>query len=610
MTLVQSLLGLHFLNSAPSELTYGLSVFTVVVSSISTFIFFTILEILSFRSPRLRFGLHIGAVAIYVLFWIFQAQTKSLLGFTLVEENFFQIFAPEALAMLFGEAGPRRLGFALFCAILLIPIEQAIARRQTFGTVLYGKRISLGLGLLYFLLCYSFPLVDPVAYFLQDAGHLTRLEWQIHQINIGKEFPYVKNTVAQLPKITSQPHVFLLQIESFNANFVEKKSPEGITYTPFYNSLIGQGLYVDKFYGPSIQTARGQFMIHCGIPESLTAKSFIAYYRHRFHCLPDVLKAAGFTTLYFHNYNNGNYDNGGPFLARNGFDTVKAMDTEFLQAGDRRFIWGWGLQDDKFYQKFFRYLDGVERQNPGQKRYFSSLLTVSSHMMFDQVPRRQRYVYAFPRVTNQHYANAIRVTDEYLREFIGQLRARPYLQDSLIIITGDHSFPVGEHGNYDNAVGYYEESFRTPFLLIWNGHVSPHRETEIAYSQLDIAPTLLHLLHLEVPNHFAGISMFEKQSTQHVIPLIQPYGGIYVGNVLYPFKYIKHLASGKEFLYNLAADKNEAFNLIDSPNFSGMIEERRQSLKTLFLNQALLNKDQIWPTNLELVKGPYANHNG
>jgi hypothetical protein len=36
-----------------------------------------------------------------------------------------------------------------------------------------------------------------------------------------------------------------------------------------------------------------------------------------------------------------------------------------------------------------------------------------------------------------------------------------------------------------------------------------------------------------------------------------PYNSTYLGTVLYPFKYVKHIATKREFLYNLATDPLE-----------------------------------------------------
>ncbi len=598
MTFIQSVVGIYFLLSDPGELTFVMSFPLLIFSSLLTFFFFLTFEILLSKHNLLTGVVHFIGVLFYAIFWGFELHTKDTLGFALIKENFFQIFEAKALSMIIDMVGVFTLSAAIFIILSFLITDIFLLRKREIK--FFEKKIILTSMVTYVFCSILFSTIDPFDYFFKDSLVFLKISWKIDEIKTPVKFPYLKAEESKIPPLEEQPHIFLLQIESFNKNFVETQSPEGIVYTPFYNSLIKNGFYVDKFYGPSIQTARGQFMIHCGIPESFMGKSFTQYGMHNFHCLPEILKDAGFTTVYFHNFWHGDFDNGAPFMSKNGFQIVKAMNNEFVHPPDYKDIWGWGLQDDKFYIKFFNYMDSIEYKSPRKRRYFSSLLTVSSHMMFNGVPLKQRYIYKYPKNTKEDYSNAIRVTDEYLRTFMAEIQARPYLKNSIIIITGDHSYPIGEHGNYSNAVGFYEESFRTPFLMIWQDHIAPRRENNIAYSQLDIAPTLLKLLNLEVSNHFSGVSMFDSTNTQHEIPLIQPYGGIYVGNVVYPFKYIKHLKSNKEFVFNLDEDPKEEINLAESAN--SIIEKGNASVQELFLNQALLERNQIWPSSKGFAK--------
>jgi membrane-anchored protein YejM (alkaline phosphatase superfamily) len=75
----------------------------------------------------------------------------------------------------------------------------------------------------------------------------------------------------------SQPNIILILIESFNANFVQAKAPDGIDYTPNFNSLINRGIYFDRFYGNSIQTCKGQAAIFYSILPSFNGKIFTDY---------------------------------------------------------------------------------------------------------------------------------------------------------------------------------------------------------------------------------------------------------------------------------------------------------------------------------------------
>src|SRR5690606_2379937 len=129
--------------------------------------------------------------------------------------------------------------------------------------------------------------------------------------------------------------------------------------------------------------------------------------------------------------------------------------------------------------------------------------------------------------------------DEYIKTFFDEFYKRDYLKNSIIILTADHSFPVGEHYSYAAENGFYKENFKIPFLFIWNGNEEKYSGVEKkAYSQLDIAPTIMEILGLSEKNHFRGSSIINEPL--EYIHLIQPYSGTYLGVLNYPYKFMHH----------------------------------------------------------------------
>ena len=86
------------------------------------------------------------------------------------------------------------------------------------------------------------------------------------------------------------------------------------------------------------------------------------------------------------------------------------------------------------------------------------------------------------------------------------------MKDSLVIIVGDHAFPLGEHGNYSLESGYHEESFRVPFFIVWNDVLAPTQLSR-ASSQLDIAPTILDLMAIPQPEEMTGKSLISQNNS-------------------------------------------------------------------------------------------------
>ena len=394
-------------------------------------------------------------------------------------------------------------------------------------------------------------------------------------------------------------------VESFNAGFVEAKTQKGEIYTPFFDSLIPRGIYFENFFSNSIQTSRSQFSILCGVPPSYKAKIFTHHTSLNLSCLPKILDHEGYTSLFFKAYRSLEFDNTEGFTREIGFNHRHSMDSDFIKKEDKPFIWGWGLQDNIFYQKYFSFLDELNEQQPDQV-FFSMLTTVTNHMMFDKIPRDQRYLYKSPRNVRENYANSIYLSDRYLREFFKQLQSRSYLSNSIVIITGDNSYPVGEHGYISNEASFYNEFFKTPLLIVNIEDMEAVR-VQKAFSHVDIAPTLLDVLDIATKHHFIGSSVLNGIKTDyaditeaedsHSIYISQPHSGTFLGTIRFPYKYVQHEISGREFLYNIESDPEERTNLIKVQTLEKVIHKLQQANKFHYFNQRVIEENRIWPAN-------------
>ena len=203
-----------------------------------------------------------------------------------------------------------------------------------------------------------------------------------------------------------------------------------------------------------------------------------------------------------------------------------------------------------------------------------------------------RHVYTNPQSINQHYANSVRMVDDGIRRFYEELKKRDLYESSIVIITGDHAFPLGEHGNYHLEAGYHDDSFRIPFFLTWPDHLKP-QVIRSARSQLDINPTILDLLNISQSNsHFIGHSIFDGQE-QRPIYLVQPYAK-HFSVIKYPFKYRFFAKTEQEYVYDLEKDPMETKSITKTVP-TELMDHFRQELKKIYLSHEVLEKNQFKP---------------
>jgi len=105
------------------------------------------------------------------------------------------------------------------------------------------------------------------------------------------------------------------------------------------------------------------------------------------------------------------------------------------------------------------------------------------------------------------YDGEISWVDHHLGRLFDALRERDLFDDTIIIVTSDHGDEFLEHGLLFHRWNLYETTLRVPLIVkLPAGH---HRGTRVAspVGLVDVAPTVLSLLELEVPLAMNGRSL-------------------------------------------------------------------------------------------------------
>jgi hypothetical protein len=268
------------------------------------------------------------------------------------------------------------------------------------------------------------------------------------------DYPYVRHSVKGLPHLLrgqKRPSVFLVMVESFNQRFVEARTPEGQEYTPFVNGLIRESLYVERFYGNSVYTAQGQATVLCGVLP-LTQGDLMAHRTlPRLRGLPKILRTGCNTLL--SGIRDLGFNGTGQFMEAVG-STSLSLDTG---EGRRLLSMGMGLWRTT---PLCESSDGLMRITlRNLVTIFRPLMTSSNHAL-NEIPKSERRLYRGPSSAIALCEHP-RATDEYLKTFFRELVQRDYLRNSVVIILGDHSFPMEKFSGQIRGF-YYEESFRAP----------------------------------------------------------------------------------------------------------------------------------------------------
>ena len=174
--------------------------------------------------------------------------------------------------------------------------------------------------------------------------------------------------------------------------------------------------------------------------------------------------------------------------------------------------------------------------------------------------------------------NRIFQADLIVSRIFSLLEQKGYMENAVIVITGDHGQGLNEHGYFGHISGLYNESLHIPLILVdTSGDSLGIRETTFG-AQLDIAPTVLNILDVPIPNSWEGKALQQEkraiQITQHVIPnRSSSFAKIYFdpsSGALYKYIFLSTVGGLKEerLFFDLINDPKEQNNLLGLDEFS------------------------------------------
>jgi len=277
-------------------------------------------------------------------------------------------------------------------------------------------------------------------------------------------------------------NVVLILMESGRALNCGFLKPHGALRdaTPFLDSVAATGRVWARHLCPSMPTVRALMSLHLGVPDhpdKNIATSFPALHHKAF---PQILREAGWQARFFSGADPA-WDNETPWLGRwyDAFDYSSSRERDedlFAHAGD------W------------------LRQNASvDKPFLVTIMTKSNHYPFDQIATWR----SEPDLQKRHELS-MRYMDSCMGAFVRGLSREPWFSNTVFVVTGDHGFPLGEHGPGNMGYGLYTETVWVP-LVAWGDSVRLAPSVELGpTTHLDIPPTILALAGVRKPNHFAG----------------------------------------------------------------------------------------------------------
>jgi iduronate 2-sulfatase len=113
---------------------------------------------------------------------------------------------------------------------------------------------------------------------------------------------------------------------------------------------------------------------------------------------------------------------------------------------------------------------------------------------------------AFATEVRRHYAACVSYADKHVGDILAKLKETGADKDTVIILWGDHGWHLGEH-NIWGKHSLFEESLRSPLIVVYPGIDSPGAQTDAMVETIDIFPTLCDLTGVPKPGFEQGVSL-------------------------------------------------------------------------------------------------------
>jgi len=316
---------------------------------------------------------------------------------------------------------------------------------------------------------------------------------------------------------------------------------------PNLTRLARSGIVFDRAYTAYPESIKGLHSVLCSAYPAFDVP-VDSYGSAECRSLPATLSERGYATALFHS---------GRFMYL-GMDTVvrhRGYDL-LADAGD---IGGnhnssFGVDEPATVQRMLQWVDAQD----GRRPFFLTYLPIAGHHPYESSaagPFDERDEFG-------RYRNALHDGDASLGTLIQGLRERGLAERTLWIVFGDHGEAFGQHeGNYGHTFNLYDENVRVPLLVAAPGLLSHELHSPRVVSLVDIAPTVLDLAGVPVPEMYQGESMLAPGARMAFFFADYSRGllGIRDGSL----KVIHAIDSGRSSLFDLDGDPEERVNIAD-----------------------------------------------
>ena len=432
--------------------------------------------------------------------------------------------------------------------------------------------------------------------------------------------------------MAKQPNIVLLGVDSLLATHMSCYGYHRLT-TPHIDRFAEGGTLFEKTYSPHIPTTSAYASMLTGLDTFSTQVVALRHQgplREEVKTLPEILRDEGYDTtcVGFSGPSARGFDT---YLEYSGWgpdDSGRSPKAENLNKTTlpelNRLI---DQRNEKPFFLFLRHMDPHSPYLPPapyERMFYHGDECDPSNKSMEPVMTFKPFCDYFaswmpPGITDKDYViaqydGAIAYMDACIQTLFNALETRGVLDETIVVINGDHGETLYDHECWFDHHGLYDVTLHVPLIIRYPGRVPAGKQVAGYNQHKDLVPTLLELADIKTDIAFDGESLTSLMNGE-----ITSYESeFYITECTWmrkhgwrtpEWKLIVALEPDFHFkppveLYNLIQDPDENNNLVDvHPDIVNVLETRMKSW-------ILQREQETGLTNPIMTQGDWHGHKG
>ncbi len=355
------------------------------------------------------------------------------------------------------------------------------------------------------------PPAEPPVLSAERVRKLERAGVRLYSVD--RRYPLMKRSIyldpasrgADKPRVPPGTNIIIITVESLSRTFMRPEVHRIPGLTPYFDDFRRHSLTFENLFSSDFPTIKGMIATfgsfafdHRGLTIFTDTNNPL---KSRYLFLSDVLRQRyGYETIHAQADLNS-FGNTGSILLRHNYDECHGGESpDILRMLRHPITKPWGIFDEDLFSFVVSKLQHRDSRRP----LYLTVAPTDMHFPYTNIA-------PLPASAGNDLLNSVHGTDKAFGIFWEYFMHSPYRDNTVVLLTADHAMATRALRTVDANMRLSEFDYLTGMLYVpgpdrWQG-----TRNDTICTQLDIAPTLLDMMDVDVENPFVGLSIFSER---------------------------------------------------------------------------------------------------